>query len=128
MSTISIGGKLLQPGGDVLILHRVLHSNENVWGDSAACFDPERFLKNRALGTHQSYRPFGGGSTYCPGRAIAKQEIFIFLALLLDRLDIDLAPGQTFPRLDDSQPSIGVTGPRPNMDLYVNVSERGRVF
>ncbi|KAL9120920.1 MAG: hypothetical protein Q9187_002527 [Circinaria calcarea] len=124
MSPTLIGGKLLQAGGDVLIMHRALHSNENVWGSSAACFDPERFRKEKALSTHASYRPFGGGSTYCPGRVIARQEVFIFLALMLDRLDVELAPDQTFPLLDNTQPSIGITGPRPDMDLYVTVSER----
>lgn len=124
LSPITIGGKLLQAGRDVVIMHRALHSNENVWGVSAACFDPERFLKSKTLSTHASYRPFGSGSTYCPGRVIARQEIYIFLALLLDRMDIELAPDQNFPQLDDTQPSIGVTGPRPDMDLYVTVSER----
>lgn len=125
-SPIMIGGKLLEAGGEVLIMHRVLHSNENVWGDSAACFDPERFLKNKALSAHASYRPFGGGSTYCPGRVIARQQVYIFLALMLDRLDLELAPDQKFPLLDNTQPSVGVTGPRPDMDLYVTVSERAR--
>ena len=123
-SPITIGGKLLQPGADVLILHRVLHSNDEVWGDSVDRFDPERFMKNKALASHASYRPFGGGSTYCPGRVIAKQEVFVFLAMLFHRLNIELAPGQTFPKLDDTQPSIGVTGPRQDMDLYVHISQR----
>lgn len=126
MSPITIGGKLLKPGREVLIKHGALHLNEEVWGDSAACFDPERFLKNKALSSHSSYRPFGGGSTYCPGRVIARQEVCIFLALALDRMDLELAPDQMFPLLDDTRPSIGVTGPMPGMDLYVNVSQRTR--
>lgn len=123
-SPTTIGGKTLRTGGDVLIMHRALHSNEAVWGADATQFNPERFLKNKALATHASYRPFGGGSTYCPGRVIARQEVFIFLAIALQRLDMELAPGQAFPQLDDTQPSIGVTGPRPDMDLFVTVSER----
>ena len=115
---------MLRKGGDVMIMHRTLHANENVWGETTAHFDPERFLRNKNLKTHASYRPFGGGSTYCPGRVIARQEVFVFIALLLDRLDIELAPDQVFPRLDDTQPSIGVTGPRPDMDLHVTVSKR----
>lgn len=31
-SPIMIGGKLLEAGGEVLIMYRALHSNENVWG------------------------------------------------------------------------------------------------
>jgi cytochrome P450 len=124
MEPITIGGKQLQTGNDVLILHRALHFNENVWGESHASFDPERFIKEKRLRTNQAYVPFGGGNTYCPGRVIIRQEIFIFLALLFDRVDIELDPGQNFPLLDDTQPSIGVAGPRPDMDLVVTVRER----
>lgn len=123
-SPITIGGKVLKPGREVLIKHRALHLNEQVWGDSAGCFDPERFVKNGSLSGHSSYRPFGGGSTYCPGRVIARQEVCIFVALALERMEMVLAPGQAFPLLDDTRPSIGVTGPMPGMDLYVDVSER----
>ena len=123
-SPITIGNKLLRTGWEVLIMHKSLHSNESVWGDSAACFDPERFLKDKGLSTHASYRPFGGGSTYCPGRVIARQEVYIFLAVLLERIGIDLAPEQSFPKPDDTQPSIKVTGPRPDADLYVNIRRR----
>ena len=126
MSPITIGGKELRTGNDVLILHRALHLNENVWGDSPASFDPERFLKDRKLSSNPAYVPFGGGNTYCPGRVIIRKEIYIFLALLFDRVDVELAPDQTFPLLDDTQPSIGVAGPRPDMDLYITVRERKR--
>lgn len=95
-------------------------------GDSAACFDPERFLKNETFSAHASYRPFGGGSTNCPGRVVARHQVYIFLTLMLNRLDIELAPDQKFPRLDNTQPSVGVTGPRPDMNLYVTFSERAR--
>ncbi|KAH8649753.1 cytochrome P450 [Tricladium varicosporioides] len=124
MSPITVGGKDLQTGNDVLILHRSLHFNENVWGDSYASFEPERFLKDKKLSSNPAYIPFGGGNTYCPGRVIIRQKLYIFLALLLDRMDIELAPDQKFPLLDDTQPSIGVAGPRPDMDLYVTVRER----
>ncbi|KAF4625071.1 hypothetical protein G7Y89_g13100 [Cudoniella acicularis] len=124
MEPTTIGGKELQTGNDVLILHRSLHFNKNVWGDSPGRFDPERFVKNKKLSTNAAYVPFGGGNTYCPGRVIIRQEIYIFLALLFDRVDIELDPGQKFPKLDDTQPSIGVAGPRPDMDLFVTVRAR----
>lgn len=124
MSPITIGGKDLQTGNDVLILHKAMHSNENVWGESHASFNPERFLKDKKLSTNAAYVPFGGGNTYCPGRVIIRKEIYIFLAMLFDRMDIEMTPGQKFPLLDDTQPSIGVAGPRPDMDLFITVRER----
>ncbi|MCJ1268396.1 hypothetical protein MMC22_008284 [Lobaria immixta] len=85
-----------------------------------------RFLgvANAGLAKGKSYRPFGGGSTYCPGRFGAKQEVFMFVATVLARFDIStvataikdtkglekgrgVKEGQAFPRLDHkSRPSV----------------------
>lgn len=78
-----IGEKILQPGNIILMPSRQLHTNKNVWGHSALEFNPVKFLKNKSLGRHPSFRPFGGGSTYCPGRVLAKEEVFSFVAILL---------------------------------------------
>ncbi len=49
-STTEIGGKIIPSGTKVLILFRQLHFDENIFGDNALQFDPDRFLKNKALG------------------------------------------------------------------------------
>jgi hypothetical protein len=56
-----------------------------------------------------SYRPWGGGSTICPGRFFAKKAVFIFVAALLARYDVGLEKQQSpFPVADVSKPTPGV--------------------
>lgn len=128
-SEVEIGGKLLQPGSIVMIPFRLLHSNENVWGETVDAFDHTRFLKKKSLARHPSFRPFGGGSTYCPGKVLAKQELFGVVAILLHRFNLVLAQinGQTkqpFPRMNVNKPSVGFNGPVEGDDLYLDLSAK----
>ncbi len=127
-----LGSKVLRAGRKVLIPHRQLHNNQSVFGPNASSFDAERFLRQKDLSRNPSYRPFGGGSTYCPGRIVARQEIFAFVALALQRFEVGLteAPGdgegtgegtQAFPRLDEMTPSLGVMAPQKGDDVFVSV-------
>ena len=128
--TTEIGGKTLRSGNKLIIPYRQLHYNEDVYGANALQFDPDRFLKDGDLSRNASYRPFGGGSTYCPGRFIARQEVVTFVALVLHRFDIELAEKdgipQPFPRLDEGKPCLGVMGPAAGNDLIVRVKPSGR--
>ncbi|KAH9907197.1 cytochrome P450 [Xylariomycetidae sp. FL2044] len=85
-----IGGKRLLPGNNILISFRQLHSNEQVWGQTVDEFRPYRFMqqKSGSLARHPSFRPFGGGGTFCLGRMLAKEEVFGFLATFLRRFDL----------------------------------------
>lgn len=130
-----LGSKVLRAGTKVLIPHRQLHSNKSIFGPSASSFDAERFLRQKELSRSLGYRPFGGGSTYCPGRIVARQEIFAFVALALQRFEVgltkDLGGGtgtkegaQAFPRLDEMTPSLGVMAPLKGDDVLVSVKVR----
>lgn len=106
-SEVTIGGKTLQPGRKVLAPFRQMHFNPDVYGADAATFDPRRFASNPKLQRSTSWRPFGGGNTHCPGRFIARREVYMFVAIVLFRFDVKLAAGadgkkQTFPVLDIS--------------------------
>ena len=63
-----IGGKTLRKHNRVMMPSRQLHFNEEIYGQDAHRFDPERFTTNKALLKGSSWRPFGGGTTMCPGR------------------------------------------------------------
>lgn len=109
-----------------------MHLNQKLFGDYAEEFDAERFLKNKALATSKSYKPFGGGSTMCPGRFVARAEIYTFITLVLHRFDAALSPGagggeQAFPALDRKKPSLGVMGPIKGQDVLVTVRPRSAV-
>lgn len=135
-SPTMIGEKFLQPGAFVIIPYRQLHFNEEVFGEDAHTFASNRFLSNPSLSHHSSFRPFGGGTTYCPGRFFAKQEISTFVALVLKHYDIELTSAtgrslsstdspsqrkQAFPRLDDGKPALGALGPVKGDDLNLRM-------
>lgn len=133
LSPLVVGGKYLRAGTKVLIPYRQLHLDENVFGANARSFDPDRFLNNKDLSKSPSYRPFGGGTTHCPGRFLARREILTFVALVLDRFDMELATmggggrgnGEKengFPRIEDEKPCLGVMGPANGSDLALLVS------
>lgn len=124
LAPTSIGNKMLKPGGTVLIPSRQLHSNANVWGEDHQQFAEARFAKDGSLLKHSSYRPFGGGVSLCPGRKIAREQVFAFVAILIHRFDVKLNPDmrQEFPKLNVSTPALGVTGPAKGMDISVELS------
>lgn len=135
ISPTKIGDKALRPGNTILIPFRQLHHNKAVFGGDPDHFDPERFLRDKTLINSPSFKPFGGGHNYCPGRFLAKQEMLVFVALALNRFDIELAPLesqeggvprlQRFPLLDEFTPALGVNGPLKGSDVYVNIKRRG---
>ncbi|KUI59524.1 Cholesterol 7-alpha-monooxygenase [Cytospora mali] len=120
-----IGNKELQPGSIAYIPFHQIHTNEGVWGDNSLVFDHTRFLKRKSLARNASFRPFGGGATYCPGRTLAKQEVFSAIAIILHRFDVRLAEvghgKQQFPILNVKTPSLGLNGPIKGMDVIAEM-------
>ncbi|KAI0439832.1 cytochrome P450 [Xylaria telfairii] len=126
-----IGQKHLKAGNSIMIPFRQLHVNKNVWGPKFAEFDPYRFLSKKSLARHPSFRPFGGGLTYCPGRMLAREQVFGFVAILLHRFTIKLAQipgGQSFPRFNDLTPSLGISGPIKGMDVIISIEKANEKF
>lgn len=121
-----IGNKILQPGTNVLMPSRQLHMNSDVWGQDYKNFDAERFVNGKNLLKHSSYRPFGGGVSYCPGRVMAKEQVYAFIAIIFRRFDLKLAQGEgiKFPNLDESTPALGITGPVKGMDIVMDMKIR----
>ncbi|KAJ4421164.1 hypothetical protein N0V82_003929 [Gnomoniopsis sp. IMI 355080] len=113
---VTVGGKVLQPGRKILAPFRQMHFNPEVYGSDANDFSPRRFANNPKLQRSTSWRPFGGGNTHCPGRFIARREVYMFIAIVIFRFEVKLAPGadgkrQKFPVLDTSIREF--TGPLP---------------
>ncbi|GFO49656.1 cytochrome p450 2j2 [Plakobranchus ocellatus] len=72
---------------DTLILLNMYstHHDAKTWGDPEK-FRPERFLDAKGNLIHQEELvPFGLGKHACPGEAMAKMELFIYLSSLLQR-------------------------------------------
>ena len=130
MEDTEINGKILRAGNTLVIPFRQLHFDENVWGENSHLFDPERFLRDKRLFTHPSFRPFGGGVSYCPGRYLVRHQIFGFVVTFFHRFDVELpkihVPGkglqpQAFPKLDETKPSTGTTACVESMDVVITV-------
>lgn len=126
-----VGGKYLRAGTKVLVPYRQLHFDEKAFGANAASFDEERFLANKELSRSPSFRPFGGGTTYCPGRFLAKNEVLTFVALVLVRFEISLAEDKSdskvsFPQIEDGKPCLGIIGPRDGWDTLLSVRPGGK--
>ncbi len=125
LAPTTVGNKILQPGHKFLLPYRQLHFDPAVFGADVKTFNAQRFLDNSALGRSPSYRPFGGGITYCSGRFIARREVYAFVALVLKRFDVAVQDSKRhFPRLDETTPSLGVMGPISGDDVMLTIRRR----
>lgn len=130
-NTTSIGDLTLRKGIEVLVPYCQLHLDDSVWGPSPNQFNPQRFLKNSQLKQSPSFKPFEGGSTYCPGRFLARQEVMTFVAVVLHRFDVTLSPAdgtyskkQRMPRIDHKTLAVSLMGPIAGEDLLLDVKLR----
>ena len=100
-----ISGKTIRNGETVLGPFRQFHMDPDIFGTGASSFNPDRFLNDKGLSHVKGYHPFGGGNTYCPGRFFARSEVYLFVATVLRRFDLEVVPGQTLPGVDLKVPS-----------------------
>lgn len=129
-----MGGKILRKGNTILIPFQQLHRDKATFGPAPELFEPERFLLDKSLKNSGSFKPFGGGINYCPGRFAAKQEMFVFVAILINRFDFQIPETlskdgcnyrpQSFPQLDNFIPALGINGPLTGMDVYLDIQKR----
>ncbi|KAK8134462.1 cytochrome P450 [Apiospora sp. TS-2023a] len=90
----------------------VAHYDESIWGAAdhpASEFWAERHIryvegerKYVMAGHPAAYFPFGGGANICPGRQLAKHEIFTTVATIVSRFELEVL-GWTNPA--DGSPS-----------------------
>jgi cytochrome P450 len=122
-----IGNFNFRKGTRLLIPSHELHLDESNFGHNAGEFDAERFLRSKNLSRSPSYGPFGGGTTYCTGRLLARQEVLTFVAAVLCRFEIEpvARDGEVgFPKMEEGKPTLGVAGPIEGSELFVRVKRR----
>ncbi|KAL9020275.1 MAG: hypothetical protein Q9185_002455 [Variospora sp. 1 TL-2023] len=117
-----IGGKLLRKGSRLMIPYRQMHFDESIFGADAQVFNSDRFLEDKTLKRGSSWRPFGGGTTQCPGRFAAKQVVLSFVAMLLKRFDVQIDGSQPFPEGQLGKPVLGIMASKG--ELRVRISPR----
>ncbi|KAK8234804.1 cytochrome P450 [Phyllosticta capitalensis] len=121
---------LVKKGSLLLLEGGLLHSKPEIWGEDASEFNARRFMDS-ASGTRKdgsmvpsaSYRAFGGGNIYCPGRNIAQIELFGLLVPVITGFDIEGADGPlTVPPVVDDVIPLGAI--RPRWEPMVKISRR----
>jgi cytochrome P450 len=91
-----IDGKRIPAGAMVLMLAYVTHRHPEFWPEPER-FDPGRFTPEQVQRRHPlAFQPFGGGSRVCIGMNFALQEMVLFLAAVVQRFSVRLAPGYMF--------------------------------
>jgi cytochrome P450 len=121
-----IGGKILRKGNRLMIPYRQLHFDEEVFGRGIDQFRPERFDEKANLTRSDNWRPFGGGTTMCPGRYVAKRAVMLFVAMLLRKFDLEMVGGPETPVPDAEQgkPVLGIMSVKEGQDLMVRLTRR----
>ncbi|KAK8176757.1 cytochrome P450 [Phyllosticta citribraziliensis] len=114
----------------LLVEGGLIHTKPAIWGADALEFNPRRFIDSpsgtRLDGTAvhpASFRGFGSGNVYCPGRNVAQVEVFALIIALVMGFDAEGVDGPVAvpPVVDDSIP-LGVG--RPRWEPVVNMSRR----
>ncbi|KAF2796913.1 cytochrome P450 [Melanomma pulvis-pyrius CBS 109.77] len=79
----------LKKGSLLMIPGPVVHHDSAIWGPDVGNFDHRRFLdsKKTTIST-SSFRPFGSGSTMCPGRHFSTNAILGMVAMMVLQLDV----------------------------------------
>ncbi|KAK2354234.1 11-oxo-beta-amyrin 30-oxidase [Trifolium repens] len=82
---MKVGNVLLPAGTQVSLPIILIHQDNDIWGDDAKEFKPERFAEGIAKATKGQvcYFPFGWGPRICLGQNFALLEAKIVISLLL---------------------------------------------
>ncbi|XP_054876614.1 cytochrome P450 7B1-like isoform X2 [Poeciliopsis prolifica] len=113
--------------GDVIALYpQSLHLDPEVYDDPQT-FRFDRFVQDSREKTDFSKEgqklryylmPFGSGSSMCPGRYFAINEIKQFVCLLLLYFDLQLEDRQNRPGLDPSRAGLGILLPSSDVQFH----------
>lgn len=122
-----VRGFKLEKGAKVLIPYRQVMLDENIYGRNSEQYNHEQFLKNPALLKSLNYKPFGGGTTLCPGRMLAQKEVLTFVALALGKFSVRLSVEDPsgvvpLPRMKTRTPCLGIMGLEANEDIAVTIT------
>jgi len=119
-------GYILKKGRLILSPSRSLSMSDvfDAPGHPATEFWAERFLvdEKQKVRLNASWKPFGGGISYCPGRYIAAAEILMSMAILLLKYDMELDEKNGLMNVMSDR--MGTGGLRPDRDAYLKVKRR----
>ena len=124
-----IGGKTLRSGTSVMIPVRQLHYDGEAFGGDADEFDAQR-LMNNDIDRSPSFLPFGERFNAFPRPFLAKREVLIFVAFVLQRFEINVVSNVSAGKAEPSPPQIdskcqtqGIMQPVKGTEVYVRLKE-----
>ncbi|ODM87858.1 Vitamin D 25-hydroxylase, partial [Orchesella cincta] len=88
-------GLFLPKGATVVTNAYGIHYDPKIWGDDVNKFRPERFLSNdkKHVIRHEALIPFSVGRRSCIGEGFARDVIFLFVASILQKFNLEPDPG-----------------------------------
>ncbi|KAI9717487.1 MAG: hypothetical protein M1828_007187 [Chrysothrix sp. TS-e1954] len=122
------GQWLLKKGAMVQMPSRIMHQDSTIWGEDADELKPRRFLKDEASKTGalrraRAFRAFGGGSTLCPGRHFATNEVLAVVAMFIMKFDMRPLEGEwRVPTTENT--NVAAVLMEPDTDIPVEISHR----
>ncbi|KAF5568406.1 cytochrome P450 monooxygenase [Fusarium phyllophilum] len=96
-----VDGKVIPSGTIVGMSAYSMHRDENIWGQDAYEFKPERWLDGADKKLDQFLCPFSKGQRSCIGQNLAMAEIRLMFAMFFRRFHIYLCPSSTLSKPHD---------------------------
>ncbi|KAK3768653.1 hypothetical protein RRG08_065947 [Elysia crispata] len=101
-----INGYTIPAGTTVLANFDSFLLSEDIYKDPKE-FRPERFIDAQGnLTQPEQFQPFGLGRRACPGEALAKMELYLFLSALIQRFELRPAVPDELPTLDPIESTV----------------------
>ncbi|MGB5936281.1 MAG: cytochrome P450 [Ornithinimicrobium sp.] len=114
-----VGGYRVPAGESVFLTPYVTHRHPELWS-APERFDPERFAPGRLQKLPRfAYFPFGGGQRKCLGAAMALQQTYLTVAMVIQRFHLAVNPAF-------EQNLATLVSLRPTSGLFLTVTERSR--
>ncbi|KAJ8068999.1 hypothetical protein OCU04_002677 [Sclerotinia nivalis] len=114
---------LLKEGSLIQMPSRVIHMDAKIWGSDVKEFNPRRFLRDKDIRRPNpaAFRAFGGGSTLCPGRHFATNEILAVVSMFVMRFDVKPVRGVwKLPTSDNTNVTTVILEPDTDIDVVVS--------
>jgi len=107
----SIAGHFVPKGTHVIAVNAYIHHDTRFW-NQPELFSPERFItsEGRFQAPKEGFFAFGSGKRQCVGESLARMELFLFTAALLQNFTIRVPEGQTIQ--DEFDDQMGIHAPR----------------
>jgi cytochrome P450 len=91
---LEVRGHRIPKGAQILMSQWIVHRDPR-WFPNPEGFDPDRWLPDRARALPRfAYFPFGGGPRICIGNHFAMMEATLILALVVQKWQVQLLPGE----------------------------------